>query len=98
MNIEKQENGTELILTLSGRLDTMTGKQLDAELPSLDGKTDVVLDFAELEYVSSSGLRVLLAMQKKMNAQGGVMKVVHVQPDVGEVFEITGFSDVLTIE
>jgi anti-sigma B factor antagonist len=98
MTIEKLENGTELILTLAGRLDTMTSKQLEREIASLDGKESVILDFAQLEYVSSAGLRVLLAMQKKMNTQGGRMKLTGVQPEVNEVFEITGFSGVLTIE
>jgi anti-sigma B factor antagonist len=98
MTIEKLESGAELTLILTGRLDTMTSKQLEGEIPLLDGKENVVLDFAGLEYISSAGLRVLLAMQKKMNAQAGSMKLVGVLPEVSEIFEITGFSGILTIE
>jgi anti-sigma B factor antagonist len=98
MIIEKKENGAELTLALSGRLDTMTSKQLEGEVPLFDGKDSVILDFGKLEYVSSAGLRVLLAMQKKMNAQGGSMKLVGVLPEVREIFEMTGFSSILTIE
>jgi anti-sigma B factor antagonist len=98
MTIEKLENGVELTLILTGRLDTMTSKQLEDEIPLLDGKGNVVLDFAGLEYISSAGLRVLLVMQKKMNAQAGSMKLVGVLPEVREIFEITGFSGILTIE
>jgi anti-sigma B factor antagonist len=76
----------------------MTSKQLEEEVPLLDGKENVMLDFSALEYVSSAGLRVLLAMQKKMNAQGGAMKLRGVLPEVSEIFEITGFSGILTIE
>jgi anti-sigma B factor antagonist len=98
MTIEKLESEHELTLILAGRLDTMTCNQLDMEMESLNGKAQVTLDFSELVYVSSAGLRVLLAMQKKMNAQGGAMKLIRVLPDVNEVFELTGFSGILTIE
>jgi anti-sigma B factor antagonist len=98
MIIEKKENGTELILALSGRLDTMTSKQLESEVSLLDGKENVTLDFSKLEYVSSSGLRVLLAMQKKMNARGGSVKLVGVLSEVREIFDMTGFSSILTIK
>jgi anti-sigma B factor antagonist len=98
MIIEKSENGTELTLALTGRLDTVTSKQLESEIPSLAGKGSVILDFGKVEYVSSAGLRVLLVMQKKMNAQGGTMKLVGVLPEVKEIFGITGFSGILTIE
>lgn len=97
MEIQKQKNGSNLTLALSGRLDTVTSGSLEAEVKDLAGVTDLVFDFADLQYISSAGLRVLLAAQKVMNKQGS-MKVVHVCPDIMEVFEITGFSDILTIE
>ena len=98
MTIGKQVSGNSLILRLEGRLDTITSKQLEAELGELDGKKSVTLDFADIAYVSSAGLRVLLAMQKKMNALQGELKLIHVHPDVNEVFEMTGFSEFLAIE
>lgn len=98
MNIHKDLNGAKLELTLEGRLDTTTSPALEAELKrSLNGITELVLDFAKLDYISSAGLRVLLAAQKVMNRQG-TMVVKHVNDVVGEVFELTGFADILTIE
>ena len=98
MTIEKNINGTELTITLTGRLDTTTAPQLEAELnASLPGVESLALDFASLEYLSSAGLRVLLAAQKQMNRQGS-MKLVHVNEIVKEIFEVTGFLDILTIE
>ena len=95
--IQKKEN-TSLELALIGRLDTTTAPQLEAVVKeSLDGVTDLVLNFTQLEYVSSAGLRVILASQKTMNKQGS-MVIRNVSPDIQEVFEITGFSDILTIE
>ena len=98
MTITKKIEGSSLTIAVEGRLDTVTSPELEAELSaSLDGVTDLTLDFSGLEYISSAGLRVLLATQKKMNAQGG-MKVCGVNETVGEVFEVTGFADILTIE
>ena len=98
MTIEKTVNGTELAIVLSGRLDTTTAPQLEAELKaSLDGVEKLVQDFAALEYLSSAGLRVLLAAQKTMNKQGS-MVVRNVNETIAEIFEVTGFCDVLTIE
>ena len=98
MTIEKKTNGAELILTLTGRMDTTTAPQLEAELKaSLGGVEHLVLDFAALDYLSSAGLRVLLAAQKIMNKQGD-MVVRHVNEMIAEVFEVTGFCDILTIE
>ncbi len=95
--IQKKEN-TSLEIALVGRLDTTTAPQLEAVVKeNLEGVTDLVLDFTKLEYVSSAGLRVILASQKTMNKQGS-MVIRHVSPDIQEVFEITGFSDILTIE
>lgn len=98
MNIEKTVNGTELVIALNGRLDTNTAPILEGELKhSISGVEKLVFDFAELEYLSSAGLRVLLAAQKVMNKQGEMI-VKNVNETINEIFEITGFSDVLTIE
>ena len=98
MTINKKARGGELELALVGRLDTTTAPQLETELKrSIDGVTELALDFAELEYLSSAGLRVLLAAQKVMNKQGK-MVIKNVNETIMEVFEITGFADILTIE
>lgn len=98
MEIRKNQDSTSLTLALIGRLDTTTAPQLESEVnSSLTGITDLVLDFQKLEYVSSAGLRVLLSAQKIMNKQGS-MVLKNVCDDIKEVFEITGFSDILTIE
>ena len=98
MTIEKKMNGTALEIALEGRLDTMTAPELEAELnQSMTGADSLTLDFSKLEYISSAGLRVLLSAHKAMNAKGG-MKVTHVNEIVQEVFEVTGFADILTIE
>ena len=98
MNINKTLNDTEMTIALEGRLDTATAPDLEKELTSsLAGVTALTLDFAELEYISSAGLRVLLAAQKTMNKQGS-MKLIHVGEVIMEIFEVTGFSDILTIE
>ena len=91
------ENGT-LRIALEGRLDTNTAPQLEAELKtSLSGITELELDFSGLEYISSAGLRVILAAQKKMNRQGAML-IRHVNDGVMEAFHITGFADILVIE
>ncbi len=98
LNIEKNTNETELTIALTGRLDTTTAPELEKELKaSLDGVTALIIDMTALDYISSAGLRVLLSAQKTMNKQGE-MKVVHVGETIMEIFEVTGFSDVLTIE
>ena len=98
MNILKTSEGTKLTLALEGRLDTTTAPQLEAEVKgALAGVTQLVLDFAQLEYLSSAGLRVLLAAQKLMNKQGE-MVIRHVNETIAEVVEVTGFSDILTVE
>ena len=98
MTINKKAQGGELELALVGRLDTTTAPQLETELKrSIDGVTELALDFAGLEYLSSAGLRVLLAAQKVMNKQGK-MVIKNVNETIMEVFEITGFADILTIE
>ena len=98
MNIIKNKDGSKLTLALEGRLDTTTAPQLEAELKaSMDGVTELDMDFEKLEYLSSAGLRVLLAAQKVMNRQGK-MTIYHVNETIHEVFEVTGFIDILTIE
>lgn len=98
MTINKTLNEKELTVELIGRLDTTTAPQMEAELKrSLDDVTSLVMDFAGLEYISSAGLRVLLSAQKVMNRQGK-MVIKHVNETILEVFEVTGFSDILTIE
>ena len=95
MTIEKTLTGETLILKVIGRLDTSTAPQLEAEMnDSLDSAKDLILDFSELEYISSAGLRVILKAQKLMNKQG-TMKLTGVNDTVMEVFDITGFSDIL---
>ena len=96
MHIEKQRNQNKLTLTLEGRLDTTTAPMLEAELSTMDGVTELVLDFAKLEYISSAGLRVLLATQKVMNKQGS-MVIKNVNEVIMDIFQITGFIDILTI-
>ena len=98
LNIEKQINGKEATVILEGRLDTTTAPQLENELKGfMDSITDLTFDFEKLEYISSAGLRVLLTAQKFMSKQGS-MKLIHVRDDVNEIFDVTGFSDILTIE
>ena len=98
MKIEKKQDGAELTIALEGRLDTMTAPELDQELQGKIGDiTQLVFDLAQLEYVSSAGLRVLLSAQKVMNKQGKMI-VKNVNEQIMEVFEVTGFTDILTIE
>lgn len=98
MKVETLRNGTELTMRLTGSLDTMTAPQLEGKLKQeLPGVEKLLLDFAALEYLSSAGLRVLLAAHKVMNKQGQMI-VRNVNNVISEVFEITGFSDILTIE
>jgi anti-anti-sigma factor len=98
MTINKtQENGT-LTLTLEGKLDTTTAPQLqDVLIPAFDDAKEIILDFTSLAYVSSAGLRVLLMGQKTAKAKGMVMTLTGVSEEIMEVFEMTGFADVLTI-
>ena len=98
MTITKNMNGKVLEIALEGRLDTMTAPELEVELnKSLGGADSLVLDFSKLDYISSAGLRVLLTAHKAMVAKGG-MKITNVNEIVQEVFEVTGFADILTIE
>ena len=98
MTIEKKINGEAVTLIVSGRLDTQTAPELEKELDAvLAGCKELTFDMANLEYVSSAGLRVILKAQKVMNTQGA-MKLTGVNDSIMEVFDITGFLDILTIE
>lgn len=98
MEISKTQNGTELTISLSGRLDTTTAPVFEEDIKnSLANVAKLVLDFKELEYVSSAGLRVILFAQKAMNKQGKML-IKNVCSDIMEVFEITGFTDILSFE
>ena len=98
LNIKKSKENTTVILSLGGRLDTTTAPELEkAVAASYEGITELIIDMKELDYVSSAGLRVLLAAQKTMNKQGN-MTIRNVNEAVMEIFEITGFLDILTIE
>ncbi len=97
LGITKKAEDSKICFALEGRLDTVTSPDLEKELKeSLDGVKELVIDFEKLEYISSAGLRVLLSAQKVMNRQGS-MKVVNVNETIMEIFEVTGFSDILTI-
>lgn len=97
MEIRIEKSGNTLEIKLTGRLDTVTSPQLEEKLKKeLEGVTNLQFDFAELEYISSAGLRVLLTASKKMKKQGK-MEIHHVNEEVMEVFTITGFADILTI-
>ena len=98
LNIDKKREEGKLCLKLAGRLDTVTAPELEKELrDSLPGVSELILDFAGLEYLSSAGLRVLLSTRKAMDRQGE-MRLVHVNETILEIFEVTGFSEILTIE
>lgn len=98
MTITKEFNEKTLNIKVEGRLDTATAPELEKELEELIGEADeLVFDLEGLEYMSSAGLRILLATQKKMALKGG-MKVTNVNDVIREIFDITGFSDILTIE
>ena len=98
LNISKQTEGDRLCVFLTGRLDTITSPELEETLNSaIEGVSELVLDLEELDYISSAGLRVLLSAQRKMNKQG-TLKVMHVNETVQEIFDVTGFTDILSIE
>ena len=98
LNIGKNMENGKAVFTLKGRLDTVTAPELEQALKeTLDGVSQLTLDFGELEYISSAGLRVLLSAQKQMNRQGE-MKLTRVGDTIMEIFEVTGFNEILTIE
>lgn len=98
LNITKEQNGTDLIIKLEGRLDTLTAPQLEEELlASLEGVQRLQLDMNDLQYISSAGLRVLLVAQKRINGHGE-MYLTGVSDMIMDIFEVTGFTNILTIE
>jgi len=98
LNISKEVNGNACTFSLEGRLDTTTAPQFETEIKgSLEGVTSLIMDMAKLEYISSAGLRVLLSAQKIMNKQGS-MVIKNSSEEINEIFDVTGFSDILTIE
>ena len=98
LNITKEKNGNDLTLALEGRLDTTTAPELENVVKNeLGGVTSLVVDMTKLEYISSAGLRVLLSGQKVMNAQGD-MVIKNASDDIMEIFDVTGFTDILNIE
>ena len=94
------EKGTEIIISLSGQLDTLTAVDFEKEIHGIlaDNVIFVILDGSELTYVSSAGLRLLLTLQKGMTAKGGTLRLRNIKDDIMEIFNITGFSSILTIE
>ncbi len=96
MNINLNKNEDKLIISLEGRLDTTTSPNLESEYKKLD-ETNIVLDLKKLNYISSAGLRVLLTMQKEMNKKG-TLEIINVCDDVLDIFEVTGFNDILNIK
>ena len=98
MNIVKTQEGTTLTVALVGRLDTLTSPQLEGELrTAVNGISTLVFDLSGLDYISSAGLRVLLSAQKVMNRQGS-MTIRYVKPEIMDIFDVTGFVDILNIE
>ena len=99
MNITTEKNGTSLTVIPEGRMDTVTSPEVNARIRAeADGVTALILDLEHVEYVSSGGLRVILMWQQEMEERGGSMKVLHVNEYIKEVFDLTGFLDILTIE
>ena len=98
MKIEKIEKGNCITIFLEGRLDTNTAPELEKEVDSLYGVNTLIFDLEKLEYMSSAGLRIILSLQKKMMNMQGKMIIKNVRENIKEVFDITGFSDILTIE
>jgi len=98
MTVNKEFQDKKLVIAVEGRIDTMTAPDLEKEVKeSIDGVEELIFDFEKLDYISSAGLRVLLSAQKIMNKQGS-MKVLHTNETILEIFEVTGFTDILTIE
>ena len=98
MNIKKKKDGSTATFAISGRIDTATAPEVDEFVnKNLDGVQNLILDFKQVNYVSSAGLRVLLSLQKKMMVKGE-MKLINVNDAVSDVFEVTGFDEILTFE
>ena len=97
MAVEKQLNKNELIVKIDGRLDTNSAQEVENQVKDLKGVKTLIFDLKDLKYISSAGLRILLACQKEMEKQG-TMKIINANSDVKEIFEVTGFDEILTIE
>lgn len=98
MVINKNLDNDKLTISVEGRLDTVTAPELDEVIKnSLEGIAELIFDFEKLEYISSAGLRVILSAQKQMNKQGS-MKVINSGDEIKEIFDVTGFTDIITIE
>lgn len=97
MKIDLKKEEKKLTIKLDGKLDTNTSPELDSKMSELEGVEEVIIDMKDLDYISSAGLRVLLSMQKVMNKQGK-MNIINVCENVMDIFEVTGFSDILDIE
>ncbi len=98
MTIKKEKNGSKLTIAVEGRVDSVTSKEFESEAKAdIESVTELVLDFSQLNYISSAGLRVLLSLHKIMSGKGS-MKVINVNDTVNDIFEVTGFSEVLNIE
>lgn len=97
MTISKKQDGKELVIFIEGRLDSTTAPALDMEVKALNGVESLVFDLEKLEYISSAGFRILLSAQKKMSKQGD-MVVKNVRKDIYELFEVSGFNEILTIK
>ena len=99
MTINFEKNGTSLTAKPEGRLDSANSPDFEQRLePAMDGMTQVIIDLEKVEYVSSGGLRVLLGAQQEMEDRGGTMKVIHVNPQIMQIFDMVGFLDILTVE
>ena len=98
LNISKTVENEKAVIALEGRLDTVTAPELESEIKDLTDKiTELVLDFEKLDYISSAGLRVLLSAQKSMSKNGSV-RITGVSETIMEIFDVTGFTDILNIE
>ena len=99
MKVDFLKNGTTLTVKPDGRLDTATSPELERLMqPEMEGMTDIIIDMEKVDYISSRGLRILLTVEQDMEDRGGSVKVIHVNPIIMEVFEMTGFLDLLTVE
>jgi anti-sigma B factor antagonist len=100
MTVNQTQDGNNITLALSGRLDTVTQGELAETLEKIfeTGKVNLIFDFSALDYISSAGLRVLLTAQKKVNSLGTAMKITGAKPEVKEIFEMTGFADIMSVE
>ncbi|MBR3227923.1 MAG: STAS domain-containing protein [Erysipelotrichaceae bacterium] len=99
MLIDKKTDGNRMTVALNGRLDSVTSLELDEALEDgFEGIEDFVFDFTDLEYISSAGLRILLKVQRAMNAVNGKMKVIGVNDTIRQILDVTGFLDIITVE